>query len=67
VRIPWRAASSSADLDLLYRRLLDDLRDLAQMAIGQGRAGMAAALLDAERKLVKARYAAEARRTGRAN
>jgi hypothetical protein len=60
-------AAPLTDFDIRYRRLLDDLRDLAQMAIGQGRAGMAAALLDAEKKLVKARDAADARRAGRPN
>jgi hypothetical protein len=53
------------DLDIRYRRVMDDCRDLAQAAIGAGRAAQAAALLEAERNLARARVVAEAHRAGK--
>jgi len=39
------------DFDIRWRRLVDECRDLAQMAIGEGRAKQAAALLECEQRL----------------
>ncbi len=52
------------DFEIRYRRILDDLAEVAQLAIGEGRAAQAAALLEAEHQLSAAGRLAEAHRRG---
>ncbi|MBE3069131.1 MAG: hypothetical protein IMZ66_02735 [Planctomycetes bacterium] len=59
-----RPTARPSDFDIRYRRLLDDVAEVAQLAIGEGRAGQAAALLEAEHHLAAARDLAEAHRRG---
>jgi hypothetical protein len=65
--VAGRPVPGSTDFDVLYRRTLDALSDLAQLAITSGRAIQGAALLEAEKSLALARGAADAHRAGRVN
>lgn len=52
------------DFEIRWRRLLDDVAEVAQLAIGEGRAAQAAALLEAEHRLAAAGRSAAAHRRG---